>query len=119
MNGALIFQWRENIPGREAKSVEAFGKAISWFEQLTKQGKLHGHREYMSLTGGTGGFMLAEGDLTELKNLIDSDDAIRISTEAAASVSGFKADVLVGGSDRDVQGLMNTYGERMKELGYM
>jgi hypothetical protein len=51
MTGAALIKWGGQVPGREAKSLEVFGKSIERFEQLTKEGRLHAHREYIALTG--------------------------------------------------------------------
>lgn len=119
MNGALQFQWKSNIPGREAKSVGVFGKWMTQFEQMTKEGRLHGHREYFNLTGGSGGFMLIEGEVDELTKILAEEETIRISTEAAATVSDFEINLLAGGTDREAQELMSGWTGTMKELGYM
>ena len=54
MTGAVLIRWGGQVPGREAKSLEVFGKSIERFEQLTKEGRLHAHREYIALTGKAG-----------------------------------------------------------------
>ena len=43
MNGALIVTWGSNVPGREAKGLEVFGKALAHFDELAKKGRIHGH----------------------------------------------------------------------------
>src|SRR4029079_2171427 len=56
MTGAVLVRWGANIPGRERKGLEVFGRAIARFEQLAKQGRIHSHSEYIALTGEVGGF---------------------------------------------------------------
>ena len=50
-NGALIFTWGNSVRGREAKGLETFGKALAYYDELAKEGRIHGHREFFSLTG--------------------------------------------------------------------
>ena len=71
MNGALIITWGSNVPGREAKGLEVFGKALAHFDELAKKGRIHGHKEYLALTGNVdrlAGFMVIEGPVEELSN---------------------------------------------------
>ena len=76
MNGATVIRWGAAVPGREAKGLEVFGKAIEFFEGLSKTGRIHGHREYIALTGSVGGFMLVEGESKELLSLL-ADPEVR------------------------------------------
>src|SRR5262252_300155 len=69
MNGALIVTWGSNVPGREAKGLEVFGKALAHFDELAKKGRIHGHKEYVTLTGNVdqlAGVMVIEGPVDEL-----------------------------------------------------
>lgn len=119
MKGALQFQWKSNIPGREAKGAEVFGKVVAQFEQMTKQGRVEGHREYFNLTGGSGGFVLIDGEVGELSKILAEDETVRFSTEAAATVEDFEINLLAGGPDEEAQALMGDWTATMKELGYM
>ncbi|HEY7176347.1 MAG TPA: hypothetical protein VH442_15635, partial [Micromonosporaceae bacterium] len=66
MNGAVKISWGASVPGREATGLTVFGDAIAYFEGMSKQGRVHGHREYFSVAGGFGGFMMIDGELDEL-----------------------------------------------------
>jgi hypothetical protein len=114
-----MIRWGENIPGRETKGLEVFGKAVARFEEYAKEGRVHGHREYFALTGRQGGFMIADGEVDELLKILGEEETIQFNAEAAAIVSDFSIEVHAGGDDRTVQRLTGNYVQRMNELGYM
>lgn len=119
MNGATVIRWGANVPGREAKGLEVFGKAIEHFEGLSKTGRIHGHREYIALTGTAGGFMLLEGDTKELLALLAEPEILALNTQAEAIVQDFSIQVFGGGSDQAIQELMGTYSTTLGSMGYM
>lgn len=119
MNGALLVRWGQGIPGRETKGTEVFGKAVARFEEYTKEGRVHGHREFIAVTGPDSGFMIVEGELAELMKILGEEGTMQLNAQAAAIVSGFEIQVYAGGNDRAIQQLMNTYAEGMREMGYM
>jgi hypothetical protein len=119
MNGAMVVRFGTGIPGREAKGIEVFGKAVGRFEELTKEGRIHGHREYFSITGPSSGFMIVDGDLEELLKIAGEEASLRLNTQAEAIVSDFDIQVYAGGDDQSVQQLMGTYSSSLDEIGYM
>ena len=119
MNGATVIRWGASVPGREAKGLEVFGKAIEYFEGLSKKGRIHGHREYIALTGEAGGFMLLEGDTKELVSLLVEPDVLALNSQAEAIVQDFSIRVFAGGTDQAIQELIGTYSTAVGELGYM
>jgi len=119
MTGAVVISWGAGIPGREAKGVEVFGKAVGRFEELAKQGRIHSHREFFSVTGPDGGFMILEGELSELLSITAEPETLALNAQAAAIVSDFEVRVYGGGSDQAVQQLMGNYASSLQEIGYM
>lgn len=119
MTGAVVIRWGASIPGREAKGLEVFGKAIEQFEGYAKQGRVHGHREYIALTGRSGGFMIADGDVEELQKILVSPETLSLNSQAEAIVSDFEIQLYGGGTDQSVQELLGTYSGGLSELGYM
>jgi hypothetical protein len=118
MNGAIVFRWGASIPGREAKSLEVFGKALERFEGLAKEGRIHAHHEYIALTGRSGGFMIAEGEVEELMKIQLEPETLALNTQAQAIVQDFELTIYGGGTDHAVQDLMGTYMASVSELGY-
>lgn len=119
MNGATVIRWGASIPGRETKGLEVFGQAVEYFEGLSKKGRIHGHREYITLTGRDGGFMLVEGETTELLKLVAEPEVLALNAQAAAIVNDFEIQVYAGGTDKAIQELIGTYTGAVSKLGYM
>jgi hypothetical protein len=119
MNGATVIRWGAGVPGREAKGLEVFGKAIEYFEGLSKKGVIQGHREYISLTGQAGGFMLIEGEAKELLALLTTPEVLALNVQAEAIVQDFSIQVFGGGTDQAIQELIGSYTGAVSELGYL
>jgi hypothetical protein len=119
MNGALMIRWGASIPGREAKSLDVFGSAINRFETLAKSGRIHGHREYLSVTGHDGGFALLEGDVEELTKILVEEETLSLNAQASAVVEDFEVQAFVGGSDQAVQQVVGDYATSLRDIGYM
>jgi hypothetical protein len=119
MNGAVLIRWGAGVPNREAKGLEVFGKAVERFEELTKQGRVHSHREYFSLTGRSNGFMIIDGQVEELLKIVAEDETLRLNAKAESIVSDFEVQVYAGGDDQSVQQLMGNYTSALQEVGYM
>ena len=114
-----MVRWGASIPGREAKGLEVFGSAIERFEQHAKSGRIHSHKEYIALTGRSGGFMLVEGDVAELQKILVEPETLALNSKAEAIVSDFEIQLYGGGSDQAVQELIGTYMTGLQEIGYM
>jgi hypothetical protein len=119
MHGALMFRWGRSIPGRETASLDVFGSAIKRFETLAKEGRIHGHREYVSITGRDGGFALLEGETDELMKIVAEEDIIRLNAQASAVVDDFEIQTFMGGTDQSVQQAIGTYTSSLHDIGYM
>lgn len=119
MNGAIVIRWGSGIAGRETKGLDVFGNAVLRFEEHLKAGRIHSHREYFSLTGKDGGFMLIEGELSELLALVAEDETVKLNAQAAAIVNDFEVQVFGGGTDQAVQSMVGTYAAGLQEIGYM
>src|SRR5881409_95664 len=117
--GAVVIRWGATVPGREAKGLEVFGAAVERFEQYAKSGRIHSHKEFFALTGRSGGFMIAEGDVAELQQILVDPETLALNAKAEAIVSDFEIQLYGGGTDQSVQELMGNYMGAMQELGYM
>ena len=119
MNGAVVIRWGTSRAGREAKGLEVFGSTVAHFENMAKQGRIHGHREYFSITGRDGGFMMLEGEVAELTRIISEEETLKINATASAIVHDFEIQVYAGGTDQTVSELTRNYAESVQQLGYM
>jgi len=120
VNGALIVTWNNVIVGREAKAFEVFGRALAHLDQLEKDGRIHGHREYFSQTGsGPIGIQIIEGDQISLKTLLD-DEEFQHNVMAGTLVAEDLTVNLYGGGDQE--SITQIVGQVMtveQELGYL
>jgi len=118
MTGAVLVRWGANVPGRETKGLEVFGKAVARFEQLAKQGRIHSHSEYVALTGDVGGFMIIDGDVDELQKILLEPENLALTSEASLIVQNFSQNLYAGGSDQTIQQLVGIEIESLETLGY-
>lgn len=84
-NAAIYVSWGNAIPGREAKSLEVFMGAVEYYSRLEKEGKIAGLRTYLATNGNTdhfAGFMLIEGEIAQLRAVIDSEEYKQILYKA-------------------------------------
>jgi len=122
MQGALMICWGNPVRGREAKSLESFSRALGYFEELAKEGRIHGHREYFSLTGNSSartGYLIVDGDIDQLQKILVEDRNQRLMIEAGAIVENFEVTLCTGGSDQALGETINRYTETLNSLGYM
>lgn len=119
MNGAIVARWGADIPGREAKALEVFGTAIERFERLAKEGRIHAHHEYIAVTGSSGGFMIAEGEIGELQKILVEPETLALNTKATAICQDFEINLYAGGNDQTVQELVGTFAGALGGLGYL
>ena len=119
MTGATVIRWGQGIPGREAKGLEVFGKALERFEQLAKEGRIHSHHEYFALTGKQSGFMIVTGEVEELQRISVEPETLALNSQAASIVQDFEVTLYGGGSDQAVQQLMGDYMSALGGIGYL
>ena len=122
MNGALIVTWGSNHPGREGKGLEVFGKALAHFDELAKKGRVHGHKEYITLTGNVdnlAGVMVVEGPVEELLKLQTEEPTRALLIEAASVVRNFTATIASGGDEQSLTKEITLFSKTQQNLGYM
>jgi hypothetical protein len=113
-NGALIFTWGNSVRGREGKSLEVFGKALAYYDELAKEGRIHGHREYFALTGNAGeraGTMVVEGELDELLKLQAEEQSQRLLGEAGLICENFNVQICQAADDEAVGRFVSVLGD--------
>ncbi len=122
MNGAVIVTWGKVVPGREAKGLEVFGKALAFYDDLAKKGRVHGHKEYISLTGNSTevqGTMVIEGAVEELLKVQAEDASRALIVEASAVCENFTVQIAIGGDEQSLTGEIGLYTKTLQGLGYM
>lgn len=119
MNGAVVISWGTPVRGREAKSLEVFGKAIAHFDALAKSGRIHGHQEFISRTGKQSGFMLVTGDLDELTKIQNEDEVLALTTAGGTICDDFRVNLYEGGTEKATTESIQRYVGVMTDLGYL
>ena len=122
MNGALVITWGSNVPGRESKGLEVFGKALAHFDELAKKGRIHGHKEYLALTGNVdrlAGFMVVEGPVEELIKLQTEEATRALLIEGASIAKEFTATLTAGGDEQTLTSEITLFTKTQQGLGYM
>jgi hypothetical protein len=80
---------------------------------------VQGHREYFSVTGRDGGFLLLEGEVEELTKILTEEETLQLNNQASAVVEDFEIQAYIGGTDQATQELIGTFTSSLKQLGYM
>ena len=119
MNGAVVISWGTAVRGREAKSLEVFGKAIAHFDALAKAGRIHGHQEFISRTGAQGGFLLVTGEYDELTKIQGEDEVLELQIAGATICDDFRVTLYEGGTEQSTTAAVTRYMKVLDELGYL
>jgi hypothetical protein len=117
-NAALYIKWGRPISGRETKSLEVFGQAMEYQASLVKQGKLAAQRTYVATTGEMhkfGGFIVLEGDVAQLRAVVDSEEWKMLRLRAEHVVEHIDVVHMLTGDE--VQGFIGQVLNVRKQLG--
>ncbi|MDQ1375788.1 MAG: hypothetical protein QOJ09_3126 [Actinomycetota bacterium] len=117
MNGAIVHTWQGTVPGRETKGLEVFGRALAYYDELAKEGRIHGHTAYFSAGTDMAGLVIVTGDVDELRAIEMEDQYMTILGEAPLVAQGFRACVMGGGSGDDLTDGITRYIETLSRLG--
>jgi len=119
MNGAVVISWGTAVRGREAKSLEVFGKAIAHFDALAKAGRIHGHQEFLARTGKQNGFMLITGDIEELARIQAEEETLALTTAGSAICEDFRVNLYEGGTEKSTTESIGRFMGVLSDLGYL
>ena len=115
-NGAIIISWGTPVRGREMQSLDVFGRALAYWDEQAKEGRIHGHHEYFAVTGNATerqGTMVIEGDLEELARLMIDDENTRLLAQASNIVENLDTSLCEANSDEAITryvGVLNDMG---------
>jgi hypothetical protein len=93
-----------------------FAKALGWYDQLVKQGRISGYRVYASAVRDSG-MLVAEGELAELARIGAEPESTTLVSLSASVVDEIQTEVYLGGSPDDVVGHYSRVIEAIKEAG--
>jgi len=100
--GAMVITWGAGRPGvPPTKGMEVFGKALEFYDELQKEGRIAGYRCYASTTRGAGS-LIVEGELSTLAQLLCEEEAQKQLALGDAVVDDLRIELCVGGTADDV-----------------
>lgn len=115
--GAMLTTWGASRPGvAPAKAMEVFAKALGWYDELAKEGRISGYRVYSCL-GRDAGMVIAEGTTTELAKISTEEQTTTLLALASAVVEDVRSEVLIGGNPDDVVGFYMRIVEAIGNFG--
>ena len=115
-NGALVITWGAPVRGREMQGLEVFGNALAYYDEMAKEGRIHGHHEYFCLSGDVGkraGIMIVDGDLAVLARLQVEERNIRLLAQAGEIAEHMNVTLCEANSEQAI----GRYVEVTQEMG--
>jgi hypothetical protein len=117
-NAAIYITWGNAFQGRETKSLEVFGQVLELHARWKKEGKIADHRTYLATTGDYerfGGCILVEGEVPQLRALLDTDEWKIMELRARNVVHNVQVVHCVGGNE--VPKVIELLGTARKQVG--
>lgn len=113
---AMVTTWDNSVPGREAKSIEAFMDYLTLFGKQAADGHISEPEAYFRYDG-SGGMGIVRGDSAKLIELWESDEFRDIIARAQLTVQNLHTEMYVAGDA--VQDQVANFTRVAGEMGYM
>jgi formylmethanofuran dehydrogenase subunit C len=117
VNGAIVHTWQGTRTGREVKALEVLGRAVAYYDELAKEGRIHAHSEFFSAGAELAGLIVITGDVDELRKIEMEDAYMQILGEAPLVADGFHSQMMGGGGADDITEGVTRYVETLGRLG--
>lgn len=117
MNGAIVHTWEGTVPGREVKGLEVLGGALAYYDELAKEGRIHGYSTFVKAGGSPNGMIVITGDIEELRAIELEENYMRILGEASLVARDFRTQMMGGGGGDDIAEGITSYMETLTRLG--
>ena len=115
--GAAVISWGEPQPGvPNTKGLEVFAKALGYYDELAKAGRISGYRVFAS-TSRSKGILVIEGDVQELARINLETESLQLLALAGAVVQNVEVDIYRGGSADDATQYYLTGISAVQEMG--
>src|SRR5438105_15765749 len=116
-DAALVTTWGEPITGREAKSLEVFMDALTYWAKQAADGKCS-EPDTLLAADASGGMLIVKGKTDALMELTESDEYSKLLSKAQMIVADLKVHWYTSG-DAEIQRDMSLFTQAGNELGYM
>jgi formylmethanofuran dehydrogenase subunit C len=117
VNGAIVHTWTGTKTGREVKALEVLGRAVAYYDELAKEGRIHAHQEFFAAGAEISGIIVITGDVEELRRIEMEDAYMQILGEATLVADGFRSQGMVGGGADDITEGVTSCVETLGRLG--
>src|SRR3954452_12441376 len=111
----LFISWGENVAGREAHGLEVFNEAVGLYGRMQEEGRIESF-DVVLLTpnGGLDGYMQIGGSAGQLNGLRESEDNLKVMTQAQMIVHDLK--VVDGYTGAGIGPMMAIYQEAISAV---
>jgi hypothetical protein len=116
-DAALVTTFGGGIPGREAKGLEVFMDAVTFWGKHAADGKC-APPEVMFAEDGSSGMLIVRGKSDALREIIESEEGEKLIAKAQMIVQDLKSHWYYTG-DEEMQRGTRIFSEAGNELGYM
>lgn len=115
--GAMVITWGAPIATQPSgKGLEVFGNALTYYDELAKEGRISGYRVFAS-TAREHGILVIEGEISELARLSTEPESLTLLAMASAVVEDVRTEICIGGKPDDVAGFYTRTLEALTKAG--
>jgi hypothetical protein len=116
-DAALVTTWGGGIAGREAKGLEVFMDALTFWGKQAADGRCS-QPEVMFAEDGSNGMLIVRGRSDALREIVESEEGEKLITKAQMIVQDLRSHWYYTG-DEETQRATRILAEAGNELGYM
>lgn len=81
MQGAVVYQWRSTVPGREQAAMELMRDSNAFSDKMVSEGRIADYHWYLSGQGGMN-FLIVRGEMEQLTTLSGEPELLELNTRA-------------------------------------
>jgi hypothetical protein len=116
-DAALVTTWGGAVAGREAKSLEVFMDALTYWAKQAADGRCS-EPDTLLAADGSGGMLIVKGKTDALMEITETDEYTKLVSKAQLIVGELKVHWYSCG-DEEIQREISLYSQAGNELGYM
>jgi len=116
-DAAIVTTWGAGIPGREAKGLEVFMDAVTFWGKQAADGRCS-QPETLFAEDGSSGMLIVRGKSDALREITESEEGEKLIAKAQMIVQDLKSHWYYTG-DEEMQRGTRIFSEAGNELGYM